>query len=85
MTDLSHELSGTYTRQTDGKSVTYWGRLDGVHYQVRVWPANEKPADIDALPIAYEGELIGERGAADPDMARKVIENFLEDWRPFNG
>jgi hypothetical protein len=24
--------------------------------------------------------LIGEEGAADPDMARKVIENFLEDW-----
>ena len=83
MSGLSRELSGTYARRADGKSLAYRGRVDGVHYQVRVWPANATPADIEALPIAYEGDLIGEEGAADPDMARKVIENFLEDWRPF--
>ena len=49
MNGLTLELSGTYIRRTDGRSLSYCARLDGTHYQLRVWPA-VTPADIYIEP-----------------------------------
>lgn len=76
----AHKIHGDYTRETDGKTFAYWGKLEGFRYEIRVWPIEEKPHDVLALPVAFEGDLAKVSGGNEPSLVHKIVGNLLEDW-----
>lgn len=78
----AQDLSGVYTRQSDGKTLAYRGTFEEGRYQVRVYPADEPPQDVSALPIAFQGDLSVLPHGNHINVARNTVLTNLEDWNP---
>lgn len=76
------DLSGEYTRQSDGKTLAYRGTFEDGRYQVRVYPADQAPQDIMELPVTFQGDLSVLPHGNHINVARNTVVTQLEDWNP---